>query len=154
MFNGTISSQTFTVVAPQLNSRSCTDLSATTAASKAVQPGASVLQPLPCQLLGQTSLVLTPVANGSAVTCAPLALTVTSQVQNTWTEYQYYKRINWKSVHTDLSSCEGWCKAHFLWMKNLVNSSNMWEISQLLKKNTRTVSSICHAWLNLTDIWF
>uniref|UniRef100_A0A3Q3VYH1 Homeobox domain-containing protein n=1 Tax=Mola mola TaxID=94237 RepID=A0A3Q3VYH1_MOLML len=66
MFNGTISSvpQTFTVVAPQL----------------ALQPGASVLQPLPCQLLGQTSLVLTPVANGSTVSCAPLALTMTSQV--------------------------------------------------------------------------
>ncbi|XP_042345851.1 zinc fingers and homeoboxes protein 2-like [Plectropomus leopardus] len=79
MFNGTISSmsQTFTVVAPQLNSQSSTNSSA---ASKAMQPAASVLQPLPCQLLGQTSLVLTPVANGSTVTCAPLALTVANQV--------------------------------------------------------------------------
>nr|XP_046254727.1 zinc fingers and homeoboxes protein 2-like [Scatophagus argus]XP_046254728.1 zinc fingers and homeoboxes protein 2-like [Scatophagus argus]XP_046254729.1 zinc fingers and homeoboxes protein 2-like [Scatophagus argus] len=82
MFNGTISSvpQTFTVVAPQLNSQSSTNLSAATVASKSMQPGASVLQPLPCQLLGQTSLVLTPVANGSTVTCAPLALTVANQV--------------------------------------------------------------------------
>ncbi|XP_070821727.1 zinc fingers and homeoboxes protein 2a [Chaetodon trifascialis] len=82
MFNGTISSvpQTFTVVAPQLNSQSSTNLSAPAAASKAMQPGASVLQSLPCQLLGQTSLVLTPVANGSTVSCAPLALTVANQV--------------------------------------------------------------------------
>lgn len=88
MFNGTISSvpQTFTVVAPQLNSQSSTNLSAPTAASKPMQPGASVLQSLPCQLLGQTSLVLTPVANGSTVTCAPLALAVTTQVQNIWAE--------------------------------------------------------------------
>ncbi|XP_049439469.1 zinc fingers and homeoboxes protein 2a [Epinephelus fuscoguttatus] len=79
MFNGTISSmpQTFTVVAPQLNSQSSTNQSA---ASKATQSAASVLQPLPCHLLGQTSLVLTPVANGSTVTCAPLALTVANQV--------------------------------------------------------------------------
>lgn len=79
MFNGTISSmpQTFTVVAPQLNSQSSTNQSA---ASKAMQSAASVLQPLPCHLLGQTSLVLTPVANGSTVTCAPLALTVANQV--------------------------------------------------------------------------
>lgn len=84
MFNGTISSvpQTFTVVTPQLNSQSSTHLSASTAASKAMQPAASVLQSLPCQLLGQTSLVLTPVANGSTVTCAPLALTVANQVQD------------------------------------------------------------------------
>uniref|UniRef100_A0A3B4G5N0 Zinc fingers and homeoboxes 2 n=1 Tax=Pundamilia nyererei TaxID=303518 RepID=A0A3B4G5N0_9CICH len=72
MFNGTISSvpQTFTVVTPQLNSQSSTNQSTST----------SVLQSLPCQLLGQTSLVLTPVANGSTVTCAPLALTVANQV--------------------------------------------------------------------------
>lgn len=89
MFNGTISSvpQTFTVVTPQLNSQSSTNLSAPTAASKPMQPGASVLQSLPCQLLGQTSLVLTPVANGSTVTCAPLALTVTNQVQNVWADW-------------------------------------------------------------------
>lgn len=82
MFNGTISSvpQTFTVVAPQLNTQSSTNLSAPTAASKSMQAGAPVLQSLPCQLLGQTSLVLTPVANGSTVTCAPLALTVANQV--------------------------------------------------------------------------
>ncbi|XP_019946831.2 zinc fingers and homeoboxes protein 2a [Paralichthys olivaceus] len=82
MFNGTISSmsQTFTVVAPQLNSQSSTSMSAASAVSKFMQPAGSVLQSLPCQLLGQTSLVLTPVANGSTVTCAPLALTVANQV--------------------------------------------------------------------------
>ncbi|GAA6224393.1 zinc fingers and homeoboxes protein 2 [Lates japonicus] len=82
MFNGTISSvpQTFTVVAPQLNSQSSANPTAATAASKSMQPAASVLQSLPCQLLGQSSLVLTPVANGSTVTCAPLALTVANQV--------------------------------------------------------------------------
>lgn len=82
MFNGTISSvpQTFTVVAPQLNSSSTNP----SAASKPLPlpPAASMLQPLPCQLVGQTSLVLTPVANGSTVTCAPLALTVANQVEN------------------------------------------------------------------------
>lgn len=84
MFNGTISSvpQTFTVVTPQLNSQSSTNQSTSSTASKPMQPTASVLQSLPCQLLGQTSLVLTPVANGSTVTCAPLALTVANQVQN------------------------------------------------------------------------
>ncbi|XP_044062612.1 zinc fingers and homeoboxes protein 2a isoform X2 [Siniperca chuatsi] len=82
MFNGTISSvpQTFTVVAPQINSQSSTHPPVPTSASKHMQPAASVLQSLPCQLLGQTSLVLTPVANGSTVTCAPLALTVANQV--------------------------------------------------------------------------
>lgn len=82
MFNGTISSapQTFAVVAPQLNSQTSTNHSAHSTASKPLQPGASVLQSLPCQLLGQTSLVLTPVANGSTVTGAPLALTLTNQV--------------------------------------------------------------------------
>lgn len=77
MFNGTISSvpQTFAVVTPQLNSQS-----ASSTASKPLQQATSVLQSLPCQLLGQTSLVLTPVANGSTVTCAPLALTVANQV--------------------------------------------------------------------------
>ncbi|XP_060937424.1 zinc fingers and homeoboxes protein 2a [Limanda limanda] len=79
MFNGTISSmtQTFTVVTPQLSSHSSTSMSA---ASKFMHPAASVLQSLPCHLLGQTSLVLTPVVNGSTVTCAPLALTVANQV--------------------------------------------------------------------------
>ncbi|XP_029927327.1 zinc fingers and homeoboxes protein 2a [Myripristis murdjan] len=82
MFNGTISSvpQTFTVVAPQLNAQSSTAPSASTTASKSLQPATPLLQSLPCQLLGQTSLVLTPVANGSSVTCAPLALTVANQV--------------------------------------------------------------------------
>uniref|UniRef100_A0A087YMC1 Zinc fingers and homeoboxes 2a n=1 Tax=Poecilia formosa TaxID=48698 RepID=A0A087YMC1_POEFO len=78
MFNGTISSvpQTLTVVASQLGSSSSTNSSA----SKPLPSAASVLQSLPCQILGQNSLVLTPVANGSSVTCAPLALTVASQV--------------------------------------------------------------------------
>lgn len=82
MFNGTISSapQTFAVVAPQLHSQTSTNHSAPSVASKPLQPSASVLQSLPCQLLGQTSLVLTPVANGSSVTGAPLALTLTNQV--------------------------------------------------------------------------
>lgn len=79
MFNGTIS-QTFAVVAPQINTQTSTNSATPTSASKTTQPTASVLQPLPCQLLGQTSLVLTPVANGSTVTCAPLALTVANQV--------------------------------------------------------------------------
>uniref|UniRef100_A0A3B4AUU5 Homeobox domain-containing protein n=1 Tax=Periophthalmus magnuspinnatus TaxID=409849 RepID=A0A3B4AUU5_9GOBI len=79
MFNGTIS-QTFAVVAPQLNSQISSNSSTPTSASKSTPPTASLLQPLPCQLVGQTSLVLTPVANGSAVTCAPLALTVANQV--------------------------------------------------------------------------
>ncbi|KAJ0000140.1 hypothetical protein NQD34_011982 [Periophthalmus magnuspinnatus] len=79
MFNGTIS-QTFAVVAPQLNSQISSNSSTPTTASKSTPPTASLLQPLPCQLVGQTSLVLTPVANGSAVTCAPLALTVANQV--------------------------------------------------------------------------
>lgn len=82
MFNGTISSvpQTLTVVAPQLSSTSSTNQAANTTASKTLPSGASVLQSLPCQILGQNSLVLTPVANGSSVTCAPLALTVANQV--------------------------------------------------------------------------
>ncbi|XP_029958116.1 zinc fingers and homeoboxes protein 2a [Salarias fasciatus] len=77
MFNGTISSvpQTFAVVTPQLSSQSSVSQPPQTAV-----PKPPVLQPLPCQLVGQTSLVLTPVANGSSVTCAPLALTVASQV--------------------------------------------------------------------------
>lgn len=88
MFNGTITSvpQAFTVITPHLNS---TASSNSTAAPKPAQPApplpppaTSVLQSLPCQLLGQTSLVLTPVANGSTVTCAPLALTVANQVRS------------------------------------------------------------------------
>lgn len=80
MFNGTISSvpQTLTVVASQLGSSSSTN----STASKPLPSAASVLQSLPCQILGQNSLVLTPVANGSSVTCTPLALTVASQVDD------------------------------------------------------------------------
>ena len=83
MFNGTISSvpQTLTVVSPKLNSHSSTNQLVHTTLSKSLQPAASVLHSLPSHLLGQTSLVLTPVANGSTVTCAPLALTVANQVQ-------------------------------------------------------------------------
>ncbi|XP_072317384.1 zinc fingers and homeoboxes protein 2-like [Eucyclogobius newberryi] len=77
MFNGTIS-HTFAVVAPQLNSQTSSSSSTHTSASKSTTT--SLLQPLPCQLVGQTSLVLTSVANGSVVTCAPLALTVANQV--------------------------------------------------------------------------
>ncbi|KAG9275949.1 zinc fingers and homeoboxes protein 2 [Astyanax mexicanus] len=67
MFNGTIQSvqQAFTVLPAQL-----------TQSTKASQ---SLLQTLPCHLLGQSSLVLTPVANGSSATCAPLALTLANQ---------------------------------------------------------------------------
>lgn len=88
MFNGTITSvpQAFTVVAPQLNSAASSNSSVPKAAQP--PPAASVLQSLPglskaglSQLLGQTSLVLTPVANGSTITCAPLALTVATQVR-------------------------------------------------------------------------
>ncbi|MEQ2199500.1 hypothetical protein XENOCAPTIV_030994 [Xenoophorus captivus] len=82
MFNGTISSvpQTLTVVAPQISSNSSSNQAADTTASKHLPSAASVLQSVPCQILGQNSLVLTPVANGSSVTCAPLALTVANQV--------------------------------------------------------------------------
>ncbi|KAM9724345.1 zinc fingers and homeoboxes protein 2a isoform 1-T2 [Menidia menidia] len=82
MFNGTISSvpQTLTVVASKLNSHSSTNHAAHTTTSKPLQPTASVLQSVSSQLLAQTSLVLTPVANGSTVTCSPLALAVASQV--------------------------------------------------------------------------
>lgn len=68
MFNGTIQPvpQAFTVVPAQLAQ-----------SSKSPQ---SLIQTVPCQLLGQTSLVLTPVANGSTVTCSPIALTVANQV--------------------------------------------------------------------------
>ncbi|XP_035286885.1 zinc fingers and homeoboxes protein 2-like [Anguilla anguilla] len=68
MFNGTIQpvQHTFTVLPAQL-----------TQSAKASQ---SLFQTLPCHLLGQSSLVLTPVANGSPVTCAPIALTIANQV--------------------------------------------------------------------------
>ncbi|KAL4616977.1 TBC1 domain family member 31 [Arapaima gigas] len=72
MFNGTIQpvQQTFTVVPAQL-----------TQPPKAAQP---LIQTVPCQLLGQSSIVLTPVANGPTVTCAPIALTVANQVVQTF----------------------------------------------------------------------
>ncbi|XP_030638635.1 zinc fingers and homeoboxes protein 2a [Chanos chanos] len=68
MFNGTIQpvQQAFTVLPAQL-----------TQSSKASQP---LIQTVPCHVLGQSSLVLTPVANGSTATCAPIALTVANQV--------------------------------------------------------------------------
>ncbi|KAJ8394645.1 hypothetical protein AAFF_G00044480 [Aldrovandia affinis] len=68
MFNGTIQSvqQTFTVLPAHLTQQ-----------AKASHP---LIHTLPCHLLGQTSLVLTPVANGSPVTCAPIALTIANQV--------------------------------------------------------------------------
>ncbi|KAG7470102.1 hypothetical protein MATL_G00136130 [Megalops atlanticus] len=68
MFNGTIQpvQPTFTVLPAQL-----------TQPAKATQP---LIQTVPCHVLGQSSLVLTPVANGSPVTCAPIALTVANQV--------------------------------------------------------------------------
>lgn len=96
MFNGTISSapQTLTVVAPQLNSHSSSSQFVHATSSKPMQPAASVLQSLPCQILGQTSLVLTPVANGSTVTCAPLALSVANQV-----ETEVYRFMNNRKLH-------------------------------------------------------
>ncbi|XP_006636139.1 zinc fingers and homeoboxes protein 2a [Lepisosteus oculatus] len=68
MFNGTIQpiSQTFTVFPAHL-----------TQPTKVTQP---LIQTVPCQLLGQTSLVLTQVANGSTMTCAPIALTVANHI--------------------------------------------------------------------------
>ncbi|XP_053477908.1 zinc fingers and homeoboxes protein 2a [Ictalurus furcatus] len=67
MFNGTIQpvQQTFTVLPAQL-----------TQSTKASQ---SLIQTLPCQVLGQSGLVLTPVSNGSNATSGPLALTVSNQ---------------------------------------------------------------------------
>ena len=87
MFNGTITSaptQTFTVLASSRPSTAHPTISTTSSSSSSVKGsshlGAS-LHSLPCHLLGTTSLVLTPVANGSPVTCAPLALTLTNQVR-------------------------------------------------------------------------
>ncbi|TTQ07460.1 Zinc fingers and homeoboxes protein 2 [Bagarius yarrelli] len=67
MFNGTIQpiQQTFTVLPAQL-----------TQSTKASQ---SLIQTVPCQVLGQSGLVLTPLANGSSATSGPLALTVSNQ---------------------------------------------------------------------------
>ncbi|NWU88555.1 ZHX2 protein, partial [Upupa epops] len=64
MFNGTIQAvpQTITVLPAPL------------ATAKVSQP--IIQTALPCQILGQTGLVLTPVSNGSAVSCSPIALAV------------------------------------------------------------------------------
>ncbi|XP_036411154.1 zinc fingers and homeoboxes protein 2-like [Megalops cyprinoides] len=69
MFNGTIPPvhQTFTVLPAPL-----------TEPAKVTQP---LIQTVPCQLLGQSSLVLTTVANGSTVTCPPVSLSVSNQAQ-------------------------------------------------------------------------
>lgn len=68
MFNGTIQpvQQAFTVLPAQL-----------TRSTKASQ---SLIQTVPCHVLGQSGLVLAPVSNGSTATGAPLALTVTNQI--------------------------------------------------------------------------
>lgn len=67
MFNGTIQpiQQAFTVLPAQL-----------TQSAKASQ---SLIQTVSCQVLGQSGLVLTPLANGSSATSGPLALTITNQ---------------------------------------------------------------------------
>ncbi|KAF7708115.1 zinc fingers and homeoboxes protein 2a [Silurus meridionalis] len=67
MFNGTIQpvQQAFTVLPAQL-----------TQSTKASQ---SFIQTVPCQVLGQSALVLTPVTNGSNAASGPLALTVSNQ---------------------------------------------------------------------------
>ncbi|XP_016152351.1 PREDICTED: zinc fingers and homeoboxes protein 2 [Ficedula albicollis] len=64
MFNGTIQAvpQTITVLPAPL------------ATAKMPQP--IIQTALPCQILGQTGLVLTPVSNGSAVSCSPITLAV------------------------------------------------------------------------------
>ncbi|MBN3306096.1 ZHX2 protein, partial [Amia calva] len=69
MFNGTIQAvpHTFTVLPAHLTQQ-----------AKVAQP---LIQTLPCHLLGQTSLVLTPVANGSTMTCSPITLTVANHIQ-------------------------------------------------------------------------
>ncbi|CDQ97639.1 unnamed protein product [Oncorhynchus mykiss] len=70
MFNGTIQSvpqTTFTVLSGAQMAQS----------TKGQQ---SLVQSVPFNLLGQTSYVLTPVANGSAVSCSPITLTMANQV--------------------------------------------------------------------------
>ncbi|TFK12437.1 HRAS-like suppressor 3-like [Platysternon megacephalum] len=64
MFNGTIQSvpQTITVLPAHLT------------AAKMPQP--IIQTALPCQILGQTGLVLTQVSNGSTVSCSPITLAV------------------------------------------------------------------------------
>ncbi|KAJ8395289.1 hypothetical protein AAFF_G00034910 [Aldrovandia affinis] len=67
MFNGSIPPvhQTFTVLPSPL-----------TQPAKVTQP---LIQTVPCQLLGQSSLVFTTLANGSTMTCPPIALTVANK---------------------------------------------------------------------------
>uniref|UniRef100_A0A8C4T2U8 Zinc fingers and homeoboxes 2a n=1 Tax=Erpetoichthys calabaricus TaxID=27687 RepID=A0A8C4T2U8_ERPCA len=43
----------------------------------------SLIQTVPCQFLGQTSLVLTQMANGSTMTCSPITVTVANNMQAT-----------------------------------------------------------------------
>ncbi|XP_006269908.1 zinc fingers and homeoboxes protein 2 [Alligator mississippiensis] len=64
MFNGTIQPvpQTITVLPAPLTT------------AKMSQP--IIQTALPCQILGQTGLVLTPVSNGSTVSCSPITLAV------------------------------------------------------------------------------
>lgn len=64
MFNGTIQAvpQTITVLPAPLTT--------------AKIPPPIIQTALPCQILGQTGLVLTPVSNGSAVSCSPITLAV------------------------------------------------------------------------------
>ncbi|KAI6075219.1 Zinc fingers and homeoboxes protein 2 [Aix galericulata] len=64
MFNGTIQAvpQTITVLPAPL--------------ATAKIPPPIIQTALPCQILGQTGLVLTPVSNGSAVSCSPITLAV------------------------------------------------------------------------------
>ncbi|NXP40102.1 ZHX2 protein, partial [Leiothrix lutea] len=64
MFNGTIQAvpQTITVLPAPLTT--------------AKMPQPIIQTALPCQILGQTGLVLTPVSNGSTVSCSPITLAV------------------------------------------------------------------------------
>lgn len=68
MFNGTIQpvQQAFTVLPAQL--------------AQSTKASQSLIQTVPCHVLGQSGLVLAPVANGSNATSSPLALTVTNQI--------------------------------------------------------------------------
>ncbi|KPP66550.1 zinc fingers and homeoboxes protein 2-like [Scleropages formosus] len=67
MFDGSIPpvQQTFAVVPTPL--------------TKPAKLAQSVVQTVPCQLLGQSGVVLTTVASGSTMTCSPIALTVANQ---------------------------------------------------------------------------
>uniref|UniRef100_UPI00398E4E6B zinc fingers and homeoboxes protein 2a n=1 Tax=Pristiophorus japonicus TaxID=55135 RepID=UPI00398E4E6B len=64
MFNGTIQTPTINVVPAQMPS------STKGTTQQVIQTG------MPCQLVGQTGIVLTQVTNGSAVSCSPITLTV------------------------------------------------------------------------------